>query len=197
MRFVEYARFEDWFKYMGDTRFVIPGKEIVEYYIDAGKEDNAKRIVEYTDDIEEKQSLKDTLEKLFREKLLEDALEKNPSSLEHGLKLIRNGRQYPTDVSNVDLLMQDKDNHYVVVELKKGKTEDDVVGQTLRYMGWVRQNLSKPKTVKGIIVIAKGEITAKLEMAIKGLQDCQQLIRLKEVSIQIGNIIDRDIEKEY
>lgn len=79
MRFVEYARFEDWFKYMGDTRFVIPGKEIVEYYIDAGKEDNAKRIVEYTDDIEEKQSLKDTLEKLFREKLLEDALEKNPS----------------------------------------------------------------------------------------------------------------------
>jgi len=77
-----------------------------------------------------------------------------------------------------------------VVELKKGKTEDDVVGQTLRYMGWVRENISKTKLVRGIIVVAEGEITNKLEMAIRGLQTTQNLIKLKEIPINIGNIRD-------
>jgi len=190
MRFIEYVRFEDWFKYVGDTRFEIPSQEIIEYYVDTGQTEKAQRVVSCIDDIREKKSLDEILDKLFKERLLEEALEKNPSALEYGLVLVKNGRQFPTDVSNIDLLMQDMDNHYVVVELKKGKTEDNVVGQTLRYMGWIRQNLSKAKVVKGIIVIAKGEVTTKLEMAIKGLQDTQQLIRLKEVPITVGSVRD-------
>jgi len=190
MKFVEYAKFEDWFKYMGDIKFEIPNKDIMEYYVDIGKENKAKEVITFTDDIEEQESLKDTLNKLFTEKLLEDALERNPSSLENGLRLVRNGRQFATDISNIDLLMQDRDSHYVVVELKKGKTEDDVVGQTLRYMGWVRGNLSKAKVVRGIIVVAKGEISNKLEMAIRGLQATRDLIKLKEVPINIDDIKD-------
>ena len=190
MKFIEYAKFEDWFKYMGDTTFEIPNKEIMEYYVDIGQQAKAKQVIDFTDDIDEQKSLKEILEKLFRERLLEEALEKNPSALEEGLRLVKNGRQFPTDVSNIDLLMQDKDRKYVVVELKKGKTEDDVVGQTLRYMGWISQNLSKGKLVTGIIVVAKGEITNKLEMAIKGLQTCRDLIKLKEVPITIDNIRD-------
>ena len=117
-------------------------------------------------------------------------MEKNPSILKKGLKLVRGGRQFPTDDSNIHLLMQDKNRHYVVVELKKGKTEDGVVGQTLRYMGWVRENLSTAKLVRGIIVVAKGEITNKLEMAIKGLQISRHLIKLKKVPITIDDIRD-------
>ena len=190
IKFIDYAKFEDWFKYMGDTTFEIPNRDIMEYYVDMGESNKAKQVIDFTDDIEEQKSLKETLEKLFREKLLEDALEKNPSALQKDLRLLKNGRQFPTDVSNIDLLMHDKDWHYVVVELKKGKTEDDVVGQTLRYMGWIRENLSKAKVVKGIIVVAKGEITNKLEMAIKGLQTAKNLIKLKEIKINIEDIRD-------
>lgn len=190
LKFVDYAKFEDWFKYMGDTRFEMPNEEIMEYYVDIGQKNKAKQVISFTDDIQEQASLKEILDKLFRERLLEDALEKKPSALEAGLKLVKNGRQFPTDVSNIDLLMTDRNSHYVVVELKKGKTEDDVVGQTLRYMGWIRQNLSKTKIVTGIIVVAKGEITNKLEMALKGLQTCKHLIKLKEVPIKIQEIRD-------
>lgn len=154
----------------------------MEYYVDMGTSNKAKEVIGFTDDIDERQSLK--------EKLLKEALEKNPLVLEKGLKLVRGGRQFPTDDSNIHLLMQDKNRRYVVVELKKGKTEDGVVGQTLRYMGWVRENLSKAKVVRGIIVVAKGEITNKLEMAIKGLQTSKELIKLKEVPITIGDIRD-------
>lgn len=194
LKFIDYAKFEDWFKYMGDTRFEIPNRDIMEYYVDIGQNNKAKEIINFTDDIYEQESLKDTLTKLFRERLLEEALEKNPSALEKNLRLVKNGRQFPTDVSNIDLLMQDKESNYVVVELKKGKTEDEVVGQTLRYMGWVRENISKTKLVRGIIVVAKGEITNKLVMAIKGLQTLQNLIKVKEIPINIGDI--RDINQK-
>lgn len=190
MKFIDYAQFEDWFKYIGDTRFEIPNKEIMEYYLDMGQENKAKQVIGFTDDIDEQESLKETLEKLFKERLLEEALEKNPSALEKDLRLVKGGRQFPTDVSNIDLLMQDKDANYIVVELKKGKTEDDVVGQTLRYMGWVREHISKTTLVRGIIVVAKGEITNKLDMAIKGLQTSKHLIKLKEVPIRIQEIRD-------
>lgn len=186
MKFVDYVRFEDWFTYIGDTKFEMSNEKIIEYYIDMGKNKEAEKIIEFTDDIEEKETLKEALDKLLKEKLLEDALEKRPALLEEGLKLVKNGRQYKTDVSNIDLLTE-KDSQYVVVELKKAKTEDDVVGQVLRYMGWVRQNLSKTKLVRGIIVVMKGEMTLKLEMAIKGLQTSKDLIKLVIIPITVDN----------
>jgi hypothetical protein len=193
MKFVDYAKFEDWFKYMGDTRFEVPNREIMEYYVDLGQKGKAEEVIGFTDDIGEQQSLKETLEELFREKLVEDALENNPAALEKGLRLAPSGRQFVTDVSNIDLLMQDEEGNYIVVELKKGKTEDDVVGQTLRYMGWIREHISKTRIVRGIIVVAKGEISNKLEMAIKGLQTAQHLIKLKEIPITIDDIRDHAV----
>jgi len=189
MKFIDYARFEDWFTYMGDTKFEISSKDVMEYYLDIGEDKKAETVIEFSDDIEEKETLKETLDKLLKEKLIEQILEKNPSLLEEGLKLVKNGRQYKTDVSNIDLLTR-KDSQYIVVELKKTRTEDDVVGQILRYMGWVRENLSREKLVRGIIVVVKGEITNKLEMAIKGLQTSKDLVRVKEVPIMVGEMKD-------
>jgi len=57
-------------------------------------------------------------------------------------------------------------------------------------MGWVRENLSREKLVRGIIVVVKGEITNKLEMAIKGLQTSKDLVRVKEVPIMVGEMKD-------
>ncbi len=41
----------------------------------------------------------------------------------------------------------------LVVELKKGRASDVVVGQTLRYMGYVQEELAEAnQTVKGVII---------------------------------------------
>ena len=41
----------------------------------------------------------------------------------------------------------------LVVELKKGRASDVVVGQLLRYMGCVRDELAEPnQTVRGVVI---------------------------------------------
>lgn len=41
----------------------------------------------------------------------------------------------------------------LVVELKKGRARDVVVGQLLRYMGFVRDELAEPnQTVRGVVI---------------------------------------------
>lgn len=46
----------------------------------------------------------------------------------------------------------------VVVELKRGRASDSVVGQTLRYMGYVDEMLANPdQTVRGAIVASEGD----------------------------------------
>lgn len=98
------------------------------------------------------------------ERQIEDTIVKNPKILEDGLKLI--GRQYKTTVGLIDILFKDQEGSSVVVELKRGKGSDKVVGQIQRYMAWVSENLVHTKSVRGIIVVK--EINKKLNYAIKG-----------------------------
>lgn len=64
------------------------------------------------------------------------------------------GQQYPTDTGPVDILAIRKDKkELLVLELKKGRATDVVVGQVLRYMGYVLQELvEEGQTVKGVII---------------------------------------------
>jgi restriction system protein len=64
------------------------------------------------------------------------------------------GQQYPTDAGIIDILAVSKDGkRLVVVELKRGRASDIVVGQTLRYMGFVGEQLaSEDQSVEGIII---------------------------------------------
>lgn len=66
----------------------------------------------------------------------------------------RVGQQYATDTGPIDILCISKDKKtLLVVELKKGRASDAVVGQILRYMGYVQEELAEPgQTVKGVIV---------------------------------------------
>jgi len=81
------------------------------------------------------------------------------------------GENYSTPVGYPDLLCVDKDTKdLVVIELKKGRESDKVVGQTLRYMGWVKENLAKTRqNVRGIIVTKERD--EKLTYAIKPVKD--------------------------
>lgn len=64
------------------------------------------------------------------------------------------GQQYPSDTGPIDILAVSKDqNTILVVELKKGRVSDNVVGQIQRYMGYVKDELAEPhQDVKGIII---------------------------------------------
>ncbi len=64
------------------------------------------------------------------------------------------GQQYPTDTGPLDILAISKDRKkLLVVELKKGKASDCVVGQTLRYMGYAQEALAESdQAVHGVII---------------------------------------------
>jgi len=63
-------------------------------------------------------------------------------------------QQYPTDTGRIDILAISKDRKtLLVVELKKGRAPDAAVGQTLRYMGFVKDELAEAdQAVRGLII---------------------------------------------
>lgn len=82
------------------------------------------------------------------------------------------GEEYQTkEVGNIDILAKDKKKkEWVVIELKKGQSNDTVIGQTLRYMGWVERNLiKKGENVKGIIIVKEED--NKLKFALYSLKN--------------------------
>lgn len=64
------------------------------------------------------------------------------------------GQQYPTDTGPIDILALSKDgNTLLVIELKKGRVSDNVVGQIQRYMGFVQEELAEAhQEVRGVII---------------------------------------------
>lgn len=108
------------------------------------------------------------------EKYLEDFIVSNFDAVFQGmLKLYsdpddgRTGQQYRTEAGVIDILAQDADiGDFVVIELTKGRPAEKVVGQVLKYMGWVSENLcDEDQPVSGLIIC--GEPDAKLDYALK------------------------------
>jgi len=95
---------------------------------------------------------------------IEASIVSNPEILEEGLELI--GNQYQTPVGRIDVLCRDKNQNFVVVELKKDMGSYNVVGQIQKYMAWINENLAEGKQVRGIIVVKKYD--KDLEYAVKG-----------------------------
>lgn len=64
------------------------------------------------------------------------------------------GQQYATDAGPIDILAVSKDGkRLLVVELKRGRASDVVVGQILRYMGYVQEQIAEShQTVEGVII---------------------------------------------
>lgn len=95
------------------------------------------------------------------EEHLEDFLVANWASTEFGknYKIFEEdgepvGKQFPADNGRMDILAESKDGkELLVVELKKGRASDAVVGQVLRYMGYAKDELADPdQTVRGVII---------------------------------------------
>ena len=78
------------------------------------------------------------------------------------------GQQYPTDTGTVDILAISKDKkRLLVVELKKGRASDVVVGQILRYMGYAQEELAEEgQTVKGVIIALEDDQRIRRALAV-------------------------------
>ena len=89
------------------------------------------------------------------EKDLRHYIAKNPWVIQRGLELVPDGEEYRThdpDVGRIDALLRARGGEYYVIETKKDRESDQVVGQIMRYMGWVETHLGK---CHGVIVVAE------------------------------------------
>lgn len=76
------------------------------------------------------------------------------------------GRQYPTISGPIDLLAKDKSGKLVVIELKKNRVPDKVIGQVSRYVSFLESEGNKD--VRTIIV--GRNIDNNIKLSIKQLK---------------------------
>ncbi|MBI5805802.1 DUF1016 family protein [candidate division TA06 bacterium] len=78
------------------------------------------------------------------------------------------GQQYPSDTGPIDILAISKDKRkLLVVELKKGRASDSVVGQIQRYMGYVLEELAEDnQTVRGVIIALEEDLRIKRALSV-------------------------------
>ncbi|MCC6488071.1 MAG: DUF1016 family protein, partial [Candidatus Hydrogenedentes bacterium] len=96
------------------------------------------------------------------------------------------GNQYSTGIGFIDILAKHKkQNRWLVVELKRGQTSDQTVGQVLRYIGWVRKELAKPKdNVEGLIIAREADDS--LRYAVSAIPDVN--LKLYEVKFSLKDV---------
>ncbi len=92
------------------------------------------------------------------------------------------GRQYQTDTGPIDILAISKDKKkLLVVELKKGRASDSVVGQIQRYMGYVVEVLAEPnQEVHGVIIALEDDLRVKRALTVtKNIDFYRYIINFK------------------
>jgi len=93
-----------------------------------------------------------------------------------------NGQYVTEDAGTIDFLCLDKDDNFVVIELKR-KATDTTVGQICRYMGYVKQTYCKNgKKVRGLILADDKD--KSLTYALNILSDVIEFRKI-ELSIKI------------
>ena len=78
------------------------------------------------------------------------------------------GYEFPSGVGRIDLLAKHKtEPQWLVIELKRGQTSDATVGQVLRYMGWIKQNLAGlGEEVRGLIIAHEADDNLRYALSI-------------------------------
>ena len=95
------------------------------------------------------------------------------------------GIEFPVGSRRVDILAVEDKKDFVVIELKVSKGYEKAVGQLLRYMAWIKQNLAEPdQKVKGMIIARN--ISDDLRLATSIIQDVE--LYEYELSISLNKI---------
>jgi restriction system protein len=78
------------------------------------------------------------------------------------------GQQYPSDTGPIGILAISKDKRsLLVVELKRGRAGDVVIGQCQRYMGYVKEELAeKNQDVRGAIIAFEDDLKIRRALSV-------------------------------
>ena len=179
----------DLFVKLGPSEFRLwdPEKDQAPLY-KADLEAGIANSIAVTDDLAEETTEEDDLgsRKFAFERDLQNYLVQNLGLLEPGLNLYEDedsqftGVEFPAGQRYIDILAVGTDGAYVVIETKVSRAYDRVVGQILRYMGWIKENLAGEASVRGIIVAS--EISEDLILATSSVEN----IRLVEYEISFS-----------
>jgi hypothetical protein len=172
--YIQFESVEDWIAFYGQFGTRPTHAEALAYYMRRGA---VERSTEAFEVARARRQLPEEFRNLdtrgFRrlqilEKTLEDFLEFNLELIESGLKFI--ARQYPTDTGPLDILAQDARSRWVVIELKRGRTADRVVGQLLRYRGFIMQEKARGNASRIRAFVVAPDIDDRVVAAASGAQ---------------------------
>jgi len=105
------------------------------------------------------------------------------------------GYEFPTNVGRIDILARHKRRPaWLVVELKRDRAADQVVGQLLRYMGWIKRHVARPGDEVHGLIIAR-DIDESLLYALEGMQDRNVLLMRYHVQFHLEPV-KQGVEKE-
>jgi len=148
-QFIAFATKKDWMAYYGDPAKPPNKATALSYYTDTAQLDRVKQVLDEMGDLNEEQKRR-YLSMIVSEETVEDILERNMDLIEPGMTLVK--RQLETEVGRIDLFARDSNGTFTIIELKKGKTDDDVFGQLSRYLGWCKKTKARTGNVRGIII---------------------------------------------
>lgn len=173
---------KDWFSHYGGLDSAPNPIAAADYYRHVGEPENATGA--YEEAIRRGMAPpNDTLEdyrcRVYGEAAMEAWLVNNLERIEPGLTIVQS--QYETSgAGRIDILARDARDDFVVVELKRDKASDAALGQLLRYLGWVRLNLSESDVVRGFVI---GEdVDPHMEYAILAHDVLDDLCKLRRFS---------------
>lgn len=124
------------------------------------------------------------------ETLLEEMIQGEGQAFGRRLRMFESldglyGRQLAIPgIGRIDLLAEDLETHeLVVIELKRDKSTDEVVGQLCRYLGWVQENLAKGnQKVRGIICVHRSSEKLRLAVsAVSGIEIFEYTLNFMKV----------------
>jgi hypothetical protein len=171
-----------------------PDKSLIPYDPGIGADTDDEEEIDEETGADEEVTLEQSAEFVL-EAHLEEFLVGNWKSIRWGRPLEiwtgpdgQSGHQLITSIGRLDFLCTDTlTNALVVVELKRGRPSDRVVGQAARYMGYVRGHLAKPgQPVEGLIVAHDAEEGLRYAVAaIPGLH-----LMTYEVTFQLSEVAE-------
>jgi hypothetical protein len=144
---------------------------------------------EYSSNLEDQSDLLVGLEAQLR-----DYLAKNLGKLEKGLTFWSDSPpsvEYVIDGRRIDILARDIDGIPVVIELKRRKAYDQVVGQALLYQALVYKKLKLPRVR---VILLANEISTELRLASSRQADL--MLFEYELTMKLNPITSTTLEEE-
>ncbi len=171
-----------------------PDKTLIPYDPEAGNDTDDEEEIDGETDAGDEGTLEQSAEFVL-EAHLEEFLVGNWRSIRWGRPLEiwvgpegQRGHQLATPIGRLDFLCIDPlTDALVIVELKRGRPSDRVVGQAARYMGYVRTHLARPgQPVEGLIVAH--DVEDALRYAVAAIPSLQ--LMTYEVTFQLSAAAD-------